>query len=313
MFKNEELISKILKSEAFASLKLESQIKAVLEKYNWDCIQSPYFLDVESNKYRELDIIAGKRYKFQSGNEELSSEINLLIESKSLSGYHILFDTKVKRDYIIEDTNDIWMGMDSYNNNKRLINILNKTESNLERKKEIIKFYENKYFRDEFSIFGNHRVTTFYDIDLMTSFRETKLSNTKDLNNSVLWKAFQSLNSAVKGFEHNFWSNIEADLINFVNCIEKYTEEVSSLEEYYLFQLKQYFKLHKILVVDADLWVCNSGEINSIKYCRLLQRELSGNLNTWIDVVNHKYFDEYSEKLSNFYELECEKNNMNRY
>jgi hypothetical protein len=90
---NEELFQRLTKSEAVSSLTMEREICETMSANGWRAIRSPYYQDKETNKYKEIDIIASWRYQgLYRRKVALLTHLSLLIECKSISGYHIIVD-----------------------------------------------------------------------------------------------------------------------------------------------------------------------------------------------------------------------------
>lgn len=299
-----DLKTKLQKSEGFNSLLLESNIKSKLDSFGWECLHSPYFEDYSTNKLREIDLVARKKYEGISHDQsQIFSDIVLLIESKSLSNYHIICDSETNKTHSFTDNSEIWMGLDHYQKNKKLIEILNKTELSKLQCKEVIDHFEKRNFPDGFSIFAEKKNPVFKDLKCFSTFRETNIGTTKELDNSVLWKAFQSLNAAKSGYENLIWELIESDLLNDINFAITFKEDLFKILNNSLsVTQRRLINIHKIVVLDAHLWTVNNQSIDHLKYFRLLLRNIHGNIENWIDVVNQDHLDEYLQKITHHYE-----------
>src|SRR6185312_8494447 len=156
-----DLIQKLLKSEAIASLDIEKEAIKSLKKYDWQITRSPYYIDSVTGKHRELDIIGEYRYsKEQSKNKLFISSIVLLIECKSLTNSHIIVDG----DNIIsrDDTCDRVDLIEDYTNRyKKITDILNKSPLSEKEKMNIIKLLEKWSFPSGYSILYNYVPTTY--------------------------------------------------------------------------------------------------------------------------------------------------------
>ena len=256
-----------------------------------------------SGKFREIDILG--KMSFSTNQKELQySEIAIIIEVKSLSNYHLIFDADLKNNKILSNY-AIWPGYDIYNQYSKLKAILERTEFSSKQKKEFINFFKNKTFPDEFSAIAEIKPPTFREINSYTSFRETNTNVTKDLGNSVLWKSFQSLESACRGYEDYMWESLDNDIIYFSeSLLSNKSKKIEGID--LDSDINRHISLHKILVVEANLWNIIDNKPSEINYCRLVQSEIYDDGRKWIDVVNFKYFDEYITNVTkhylNFYE-----------
>ena len=117
------------------------------------------------------------------------------------------------------------------------------------------------------------------------------------MENSVVWKAYQSLYSIIRSYQKKSWIDIDYELYNIEN------EEYLSTYEARFEELKQSLTLasnhieilHPVLVVESKLWGLKDDDLKELKYCRLLFHEMSG-FDKWIDIVNQKNLDEYLAK-----------------
>ncbi|MES2703180.1 MAG: hypothetical protein V4649_11100 [Bacteroidota bacterium] len=298
---NAEIVEKLQKSEAYLSFKAERRVQKITEENNWNTIRSAYFADPNSGKLREIDIVS--RWHFEKKiykNHELKLNITLLIECKSLSNYHILTDGAVA-EYSCGNDN-VWFGYDSYNRNVRLLNILNKSSLPPNEKAAIIDLLNKWCFPGDASLFIDHRPQPFNDISCYSSFRETNLGTTKELDSSVIWKSCLALTGAAVGYENSVWHSIESDLLSTIDYIStykvNYKRALKSL--FYPYQLLNYASLHKVLVVDSFIWEA-AGTIKQLPYFRLIQKTIQGYTDSWVDIVHIDSFSDYLEKISKHY------------
>jgi len=98
---NEDLLHRLSNSAAVSSLTMEGQIHRLMTMYGWHSIRSPYYQDKQTDKFKEIDIIASWSYEGLTRQKvALLTELSLLIECKSLSGYHIIVDGENCKDSI---------------------------------------------------------------------------------------------------------------------------------------------------------------------------------------------------------------------
>jgi len=298
---NNELIVKLNKSEAVSSLNIEKEIHSCMKKHKWDPIRSPYFKDTQSGKYREIDIIARHSYEGLSDkNTALLVEMILVVECKSLSGYHIIADGKIKLGkYDKDHLHTIWLGYELDSPFSKTNEILDKTQLSKSAKDKVIKSLSGLMYPKHNSVYKNLTPAPF-NLARFTAFRETNLGTIKEIDNSVMWKSFMSLNSVAESFDSFQWGRIEEDLL--WHCKNEksdlgFKKRANSLS----FQvLNKYIGIHKILVVDANIWA-NDKMIKPLPYFRFMQRNIYGTMDQWIDVVNVTHINKYMKYLSGYY------------
>ncbi|MES1221987.1 MAG: hypothetical protein ABUT20_41205 [Bacteroidota bacterium] len=281
---SEELLHRLTKSEAVSSLTMERGICETMSANGWRAIRSPYYRDKETDKYKEIDIIASWSYEgLYRRKVPLLTELSLLIECKSISGYHIIVDGEVaKRPMERETLQHTWWGYDLDHSPSRLETIFEKSTLNATIKAQAVKSLQHILYPNDRMLYYK-AVPDPLPIPRFPTFREMNIGSTKDLDNSVLWKAFMSLNSAAESFGHRHWKRINEELPYYCN--------------------------HKILVIDAEIWKVGQP-ITPLPYFRFLQRNIYGYLTQWIDVVNMKHIEAYSKQLTDHYQKFYNKTNL---
>ena len=85
----DDLKRKLLDSSAIKSLQQELDIYERFKNLGWQVEHSPYYIDTETEKFREVDIKA-RKYWAKLDSDKFSFGINFIIECKSLSNYQIV-------------------------------------------------------------------------------------------------------------------------------------------------------------------------------------------------------------------------------
>lgn len=300
--------NRILKSNSYISNELEKRVSEVLVKYNWIVYRSAYYKDPETSKYRELDIKANYRYTTESLGSKTYKIIqyDLLLECKTLAGYHILFDSLPTRGAQILGPYNIWAGSDTYENYVKFKKIFFRRELSNKIIDKILKKLSKIQFPND--------VASIYDyvikpppISSFCSFRETNIGTEKELDNAVVWKTFKELQTVIKSIEHEYFASIESNVLGYVDYYKE-VKDPKKIISYYNKALKDWGKademdlLHPVLVVNCKLWdVSGNQEIKELKYCRLLINSTTGYNRLWFDIVNVEYMDEYIKYISEHY------------
>lgn len=310
---NSELWEKLKKTEGLSSLNIERKIWDSLVKNNWDSIRSPYYQDKQSNKFRELDMIARQFYQGLANNDTaLFMEIVLAIECKSISGYHIIVDGEVKvKNLYAERLEQSWVGHDLNYSEGKIKPILDKSSLTEDMKSLVLKSIEAAMYPGDFSVLQGF-IPNPFKLNKFSAFRETNIGATKELDTSVIWKSFMTLNSAGESYGTFHWERIESELLSHCRFSNTLNLDVRNLRSSLFFQsLNRHISMHKILVIDAAIWK-NGQSMKRIPYFRFLQRNLYGHLDQWVDVVNLQSFDKYIELLSRHYNKFFQKTNLER-
>lgn len=289
-----DLKNRLLNSEAANTLLFEREIARLLEPQYWDVTYNPYYRDKETKKFRELDVFGRM---LRSGNNELYYDLQLLIECKSLTNYHIIFSNKTK--FYTSDYDTIWLG-DDIKYSRKLKRVLTKIGfSKIEEDGLINKITSHYYPKNSWVFSGENQPSPFGSIDCFKSFRETNIGGVKELDSSVIWKSFMSLKSINRSIKERAWNNLKEDLQFYFE--DGYQKESAAEIAFDAIEhkLNGIDIIYPIVVIEAEMWeLTEMNNLEAIKYCRLMQSDLYGIAEFWIDVVSRRFFEEYINKLS---------------
>ncbi len=168
--------------------------------------------------------------------------------------------------------------------------------------KEVLQRLEAIAWAENASRVASYRVSPAPALFSCSTFRETDTSKEKDLDNSVLWRAGQSVLSAVRSLENGY---ISRHLKNLSWAMEHAVSEnrhpspaaVEVLEQ----SVKHVSLFHPVVVIDARLWAIEQSSVKEVPYFRFLQHDAEGTISWWFDVVNRDGFPEYTSKLTDHY------------
>lgn len=300
---NEETLkTKLLKSSAIESLSQELNIYEKFKKLGWNVRHSPYYLDPDTGKFREVDISA-RKYWNKGGDDKFSFGINFIVECKSISNYQIVVcnEQKAEKGKYIENN---WIGDDRYNQYLKTVELLEKYDINNNDIKDALKTFDKHLFPDGHIRYIDYKLSSF-EIPIYCSFRETNIGTTKEMENSVVWKAFQSLYSNINSQKVGVWNDIDFESYDFEmdDLASTYEYRLEALIEILNSRSNHIELIHPILVVEAKLWELKDNNLKELKFCRLLFQDVSG-IDTWIDIVSFNSLDEYiakSKKYDEFY------------
>lgn len=302
--KNEELANALLNSNAFNSLSIEGEVFEIVSKYFPRASQSPYFTDVDTGKLREIDIVAKVRYGDTKKKRSYCS-VYFIIECKSNKNFNIIASGRdLILDQYIPDC-AIWAGEDVNNRFEKSRKLLARFFLDNDYINECLQVLTDIFYRKD----GSRRTLgaeprIFSDIFSYPSFRETNIKDEKDIDNSVLWRAFQSLSSAQESFRQAVWTTYEEAILTFGE--HKVNNKLYMLEldlEDTLGHLACSIDIiQKIVVIDSPLWKrTNNNTIEPVKYFRLLRQKIGMDHMDFVDVINRQYFSEYMEMVNRHY------------
>jgi len=299
-----EIIKRLSASEAVTSLTMEGKVAKVLERLKWTVFRSPYFIDSNTGKAREIDVLARNVYhKKHDKHVDLSSSILLMVECKSLTGYHIVVDGNLEmQGNIWEENHKIWAGYDEYNRYERIKPIIDKSKLSEKDKEKAVLNIKEWLFPNDTSVMFKYCPQPYQGIDSFTSYRETNIGTVKELDNSVLWKSFLSLSAASDSYESSHWKTMEDSFISDTNFIVDQGmaifEDMKPL--FFYRDIFRHISIHKILVIDSQIWELKKKPL-PIKYFRFAQQNVEGMNELWVDVVSMKHMEEYFGRITNFY------------
>lgn len=283
---------KILESPSLRSLVMESKVYNELIQLGWQTSHSPYFVDTASGKLRELDIKARKHYQ----NDKFSCDIDVLIECKSLSGYNIVAGNEFSHP---SGFDMIWTGNytdKEYNNLDELLIKFNITTEEINYIKEKLWAY---CYPDNFFRWYNYRPSPFL-IPNYNTYREMNFSNVKDNDNSVIWKAILSLQSAIAAHENLLLENIRYSITEIVHQSTSRINKIEQIVEEIILRSDIIYFTHPVIVVESNLWaLTEKTDLVKLKYFRLnIQKMFEDGL--WVDIVQADHFKEYFKNLNKY-------------
>jgi hypothetical protein len=291
------LSEKLYGSSAVSSLNLETKVFDRFKELEWVVKHSPYYLDVQTNKFREIDITARKYWR--SGDSiDLSCSVNFVVECKTLKDYHIVVSNRLEHK-VGNNLIPCWVGQDTYTHYSRTIELLRKHNVNDKKSKYVLRELNKFCYPDVTFRFYDYKLNSF-DIPIFNSFRETNIGTTKELDNSVVWKSFQSLYSCIEAYKEFVWDGIDYHLYDVER--DEFVDEEEKAEEllrFLILKARHMSYVHPLLVIESDLWEVTGRGLKKLKYLRLIfQQMFEGE--TWIDVVNKNYLEEYLKKTEQY-------------
>lgn len=295
---NDALKNKLLKSDAVKSIQQETKVYDIFKQRDWKVRHSPFFIDSNSGKLREVDITA-RKYWQKKKEEHISLGIEFVVECKSINNYHVIANNSLDED-IGKDIESSWIGLDTYDHYKRLIKIFEENKYEESMAQLLIDKIDGFCFPNGLSRFSQSKPLTF-DIPIFNSFRETNIGTTKEIEASVVWKSFQSLRSYIKAKDSLLWGNIEYTVKEYSNRLNILSDNssIKNSIEGFIKEIKiaaKHIELtHPVLVVDCHLWELTNGGLKNIPYMRLAFQQ-AFNMEMWIDVVSIDNLEDYFQK-----------------
>lgn len=301
-----DLRNKLANSPAMRSLVMEQGVGKALQGRKWTVSQSTYYIDLEENKIREIDVLAEQRWMIPRDDDQERDFLNLhlVIECKSAKGYHLLFGPEIG---LVAEFSDklhrAWLG---YEDNSALV-AQTLAAGQLSEAQVACALQD---FFDIAAPDGKYRnlaldISPPGAVSRASAFRETNIGHEKDLDTSVLWRASLALMSAVESLKRNSVKWKLEKIRYAADRAKKDAEELGiepsgTLATVFINALEEVHIFHPIVVIDSMLWKAESAELESLNWCRL-KFTISGGSDWWCDVVQVAHFTDYATAVTKHY------------
>jgi len=288
---------KLSSSPAVASLRAERTIVKILQSLNWEVAHGSFFTDPTTQKPREVDISAERHWTKSSGRRQQYASVILKCEIKSVRDYHLVFAPRADREQS-DSIQCIWMGYED----ERLSAELEKAGLESEMINKLLIRFESIMSYPS-GVIRPYRLL----VDPLpapvrsTAFRETNIGSEKDLETSVLWKATQSLNSAVQSDQNERLNNAFQDIRDDTQLAVRLRKNVYKVVSESITSKSNSISLyHPVIVTESKLWYLGGKVLVPIQWCRFCQVGI-GSIDRWFDVVSIAHAKSYFHKLTHHY------------
>jgi hypothetical protein len=232
-----------------------------------------------------------------------SAAVVLAVECKTMRGFHILVnDAPIP---LLFQTSGLahWVGYTIHDERERIGDLLRKHQYSPTEAIQVLKGLSKAcYPRGMASVYGLLVPPPPVPV-CFTAFRETNVGSEKDLDSSVLWRAFLALDSCTNSLEKSrtdaFFDDLSIDALAFQHDgEEKLSVFVHTIDRY----SKSVWLYHPVVVTDAKLWRSAEGTLTELKMARYVRTDGFYSVNKWFDVVPREHFPEYAEHVASHYE-----------
>ena len=171
--------------------------------------------------------------------------------------------------------------------------------------------FKNISFPNEVAILANVMIDPPPASHLASAYRETNIGNTKNLDNSVLWRASQALYSAFRSLKQGL---LDFHTEGIISSLEDKTLPHSNIEKdiltWFDYHIHMLDIFHPVVVTDSMLWLKDELSVKQIEWCRFVQLSPNSIVTFWFDVVRHPYFDNYAKEVSSYYRKSFSKHRL---
>ncbi|WP_375757977.1 hypothetical protein [Corallococcus exercitus] len=301
----EQLPERLLKCDAVLSLTGEREIFNSLQQASWKAAHSVYYEDQKEKKWRETDIIARRSWARQRKSGTQYCTINLTIECKSVKDYNIIFAPETLDNHY-SAVQAYWFPGEG--RLQKLASNLETTELNSKQTSLFIRNLEELAFPNGRSLLMDFETPHPKAPLASTAFKETNIKVDKDLDASVLWRANQSLRSAIDSFRKTQFENDYSSLQDIMQTARRTSNSVHDSAMAFANKLSHEINVfHPIIVIESRLWKLHETHLDEIPWCRHVHIDRTGVADWWVDVVGRSHFEKYSAQLTKHYELQMSK------
>lgn len=298
--KEESLEARLLKSDAYKTLSQELTVHNHFQKRKWLVVNSCFYDDPKEKKIREIDIVAtmGVGLKKKHG----VTRVHAVAECKSMAGFHV-----IANDWC-DTSNEEQCTISWFGSNKENREFLLHTLIDCDVPSESI-----TYLMSKFDLwFPPYQPRSISHLEFepygewsgCSGFKETNIGSEKDLDNSVIWRASQSLKSATTSFTNMHNEMQRHEFLTTFRAISKneYPKNHSRLTKYFNEMVNLLDFYHPFIVTDAKLWISNGKGLKETGVLRLYEREIMDEISWWFDVVSYRNIEKYITGLCTHYE-----------
>jgi hypothetical protein len=280
-----DFAAKLKNSAPGLSLQREYDLGVCLHDCGWEVVHGAFYVDPIEGKPREIDLQARQVWiKGEGVDHELIATLELLIECKSITGWHLVFPEMFPVGLLsrLEENDRYWLCEDKVLRS-RLLTWLHEQTLPIEDIEALGKALQSATYEDTLRRTAETVPAPMAAPHVASTFTETNTKDAKDIDNSVLWRAISSVRSAAiaaRNRAHEAAFQIlttESDVgtpipMNLMMQWNHASREVN---------IWQY-----IIVIGGELWALRGTDVAPIKWGRLVRME-GGRREFWWDVVTY--------------------------
>jgi hypothetical protein len=286
-------------SEGYRSLFAERKVFEDVRALGWDCVHGSLYLDRESGKLRELDLIA--RQVWRRGKKPIGDTLtlHLPVEVKTAVEWSIIFPAEPAPVHI--PVQNVWIG-DEFVHKRRALHDLQRSGLTHEQLKLVADKWSATVF-DRSGFGGSEFPQQPPAVEhIATTFQEVRPKSDRERETSVLWKAIRSLFSAVEALTDDLTDQLHRritdDVVVFLDLGEDPMPE--AIRGIYVATRSTHL-VHPIVVTGSQLYRLANGVPTRVNHFRFIEVAASGGILRWCDVLSASASPEYLKSLTHFY------------
>lgn len=306
---SESLRNQLRKSGAVDSLLTEKRVADQLRLRGWSTVHGFYYQDGETAKHREVDVAATLSRSFEKGELFQEVRLDLVIECKSGVDSNII-TTPYSIPGVIPSAVDLTPTISTIGRVVDRIKADLRGEISgrfvvpdaIEAYNRLLRRYSDFLAHDEsgpLSVWISPPPVPY----ITTAYRETSGVKEKEIDNSVLWRAFQSVYSAIEALQHEYLSYVSGYIAQaFDDALSKKRDLWNALSLALACAIGMQTTYHPVIVTRAKLWALEEEDLVEIPLFRFLQVNSLGLPFRWVDVVRADTFPQYSARVTHHYQ-----------
>jgi hypothetical protein len=306
---SESLRDQLGKSPAVSSLLTEQRVADQLRMRGWNTIHGFYYEDGESAKHREVDVAATIFRNFEEADLIEEIRLSLVVECKSGIESNIITTPYSAPDSIPSEID--------------MTPIISTAGKVVDRIKADLRGELSSRFVVPDAIEAYNRILRRYSAYLAhedsgplsiwispprvpyvtTAYRETSGLKQKEIDNSVLWRAFQSVYSAIEALQAGFLLFASGYVGQvFDDALAEKRDVWNAISLALACAVGMQATYHPVIVTHAKLWALDEESLVEIPQFRFLQVNSMGIPFRWVDVVRADTFAQYSAEVTHHYQ-----------
>ena len=285
-------------SGPYETFRAEQLVRAAFQDAGWDATHGFYYKDGETGKFREIDVLASRHWSKKSKPHLKLARVSLVVEVKSMKGFTVLLSERQT------DPSDFYNHWDWFGDSSGKYPALCKGLETFGGTPQEIQSIQKRL--NAFAYPGGlARMRAMMpnppEIPCFSAFKETNTKSEKELDNSVVWRASQSLRSASSAiFDSVGQVKLENALLpaEYEKSRKEWAKAVLS---WAADSINIVDIVHPVIVTDASLWVASpTGPLN-VPYARFGLHLFNGEIDWWCDLVNSQNLAAYISLVTNHY------------
>lgn len=284
-----------------ASMALEQHVANVLAGHGWTVSQNVGYDDVFEGKRREMDVI-GSRHWTRLNGREVVVRLQLVIETKLLSGAEILVGEEMKSHWEFgERCYFSWLGLDDDNVEKhvrRAIEAAGVSQEMLDR--TMARFHELAYPPPENYAPANDLIADAPKAPRYGTVVRLATDKGDDVN-SLASHGLRAALSCVQSLMHDSIERRAQRLRSDVATALK-SGDPSLIDDVLESSMSVVELFHPLVVADVNLHTVWIDEITETPWCRIANLNYKTEEREWVDFVSLKAFDDWITNVTRYYE-----------